>query len=264
MNRDAEIDVNANSKTNFEANSDLDRKLNWKKNDGLIPVIIQDYKTKEVLMLGYMNSESLELTRSTGKVTFYSRSRQSLWKKGETSGNSLSVVTIEPDCDSDTLLIRVNPTGPTCHRQTRSCFDQKTSATSEYSSSDSGAGAGTTNYSPEYYDETFAFLGTLETIIRQRLGSSENPSESPTQEGHQTSFVNENSYVHRLAEKGLDRIAQKVGEEAVETVIAAKNDDAEALTNEAADLVFHLLVLLNYKFIKFSNVIKELRKRRLK
>ncbi len=192
-------------------------KLNWDKKDGLIPAIIQDHQSNEILMLGYMNAESLQLTQETGLVTFFSRSRQAIWQKGETSGNSLSVVEIKTDCDQDALLIRVNPKGPVCHRATPTCFD------SEYE-----------------------FLAELESIIESRSLNSP-----------------QKSYVYQLFNSGLDRIAQKVGEEAIETVIASKNEDLKSFENEAADLLFHLILLLKFKKTSLSHVTQLLKLRHL-
>ncbi len=184
--------------------------LTWK--DGLIPAVIQHAETFEVLMLGYMSPESLAETERTGKVTFFSRSRQKLWIKGETSGNFLDVVTIHPDCDGDALLVRARPHGPVCHRGTPACFDAPTPSA--------------------------AFLTTLESTIRSRVAAGEAGS----------------SYVARLFQDGLDRMAQKVGEEAIETVIASKNPELESFESEAADLVFHLLVLLHARGSSLSRV----------
>lgn len=192
-------------------------------NDGLIPAIIQDAETHQVLMLGYMNSESLKLTQKTGLVTFFSRSRQALWTKGETSGNFLHVVTIEPDCDQDALLIRARPKGPTCHRETQTCFDQELKA-------EPGS--------------RFAFLAELEQTIQDRILEK-----------------SEKSYVYRLTQSGLDRVAQKVGEEAIETVIASKNEGLQTLENEAADLLFHLAVLLQQRNTSLTQVVTVLRRR---
>jgi len=192
-------------------------KLNWNKSEGLVPAIIQDSKTEKVLMLGYMNSESLEKTLESKKVVFFSRSRQSLWVKGETSGNFFHVVDIQPDCDGDALLVKVTPEGPACHRNTETCFD----------------------VSP-----AIRFLEGLEEIIDERL---KNPEAG--------------SYVASLKERGLDRIAQKVGEEAVETVIASKNGDSAKFEEEAADLLFHLMVLLKFKNSSLERVADQLKGR---
>ncbi|MXV52601.1 bifunctional phosphoribosyl-AMP cyclohydrolase/phosphoribosyl-ATP diphosphatase HisIE [Pedobacter sp. HMF7647] len=191
--------------------------IDFSKGDGLVPVIIQNEQTLEVLMLGYMNSEAFQKTRNEGKVTFYSRSKNRLWTKGETSGNFLYVKNISIDCDQDTILIQVNPTGPTCHTGARSCFN------TEYNQN---------------------FILELENIIHDRY---QNPVEG--------------SYVNKLRLKGLNKIAQKVGEEGVETVIAALNETEEDLINEASDLVFHLLVLLKEKNLDLKTIAKNLEKR---
>ena len=190
--------------------------LNWDKGNGLIPVIVQDNVTLQVLMLGYMNQEALELTCTNGKVTFFSRTKNRLWTKGETSDNYLKVVSISPDCDRDTLLIYAMPTGNTCHLERASCF-------------------GECSLSP------LSILTKLENIIEQRY------KEKP-----------EGSYVSQLLNAGTQRIAQKVGEEGVETAIAGVCGDNQSLINEAADLLFHLLVLLTQRRISFSDILSEL------
>jgi phosphoribosyl-ATP pyrophosphohydrolase/phosphoribosyl-AMP cyclohydrolase len=193
--------------------------LDFNKTDGLIPAIIQDERTNKVLMLGFMNEESLAQTRKTGKVTFFSRSRQRLWTKGEESGNCLFVVSISEDCDGDTLLIKVNPAGPVCHTGNDTCFNE-------------------TN------EEDILFLKYLQDfILNRRL-------EMP-----------ENSYTTSLFKKGLGRIAQKVGEEAVETVIEAMTGDDDRLLYEGSDLLYHLIVLLTYKGFRIEDLAKELKKR---
>jgi len=184
--------------------------IDFNKGEGLVPAIVQDNKTLEVLMLGYMNIEAYQKTLSEGKVTFFSRSKSRLWTKGEESGNFLHVVSISEDCDHDTILIKANPIGPTCHKGSRSCFD--------------------TNYNQN-------FIFELERIIEDRYA---NPVEG--------------SYVNKLRDKGLNKIAQKVGEEGVETVIAALNETENDLINEASDLVFHLLVLLKEKNISLETI----------
>lgn len=191
--------------------------LDFSKNDGLLPVIIQHWKTGQVLMLGYMNSEALIKTVAEDRVTFFSRSKNRLWTKGEESGNFLEVKKMYPDCDNDTLLILAQPVGPTCHRGTTACFDN---------------------------DEDTSFLFQLEEVIRDRY---EHPVEG--------------SYVNKLRERGLLKIAQKVGEEATETVIAALAQSHEDLLDESADLVFHLLVLLREKGISLDELGRHLRKR---
>ena len=192
-------------------------KLDFSKNNGLIPVIIQNSETQQVLMLGYMNEEALQKTEEENVVTFFSRSKNRLWTKGETSGNFLNVVSIKEDCDNDSLLIQVNPNGPTCHNGTTSCFANE----------------------PE-----ISFLNQLENTIEERVNN-------PTSE----------SYVASLFQKGINKIAQKVGEEAVELVIEAKDDNQDLFIGEAADLMFHYLILLNAKNVKLSNIEVELRNR---
>ncbi|TYP91995.1 phosphoribosyl-ATP pyrophosphatase /phosphoribosyl-AMP cyclohydrolase [Fodinibius salinus] len=196
--------------------------LDFKKVNGLIPAIIQDAKTFQVLMLGYMNKEALETTLENERVTFYSRSKERLWTKGETSGNYLDLVDIQQDCDDDTLLILANPQGPICHTGEQSCFYEK-------------------DFKPK---QKLAFLNDLEELIISRK------NEMP-----------DNSYTTSLFEKGIDEIAQKVGEEAVETIIEAKNNQEEALKNETADLLYHLLVLLAEKNLSLSDITDLLKKR---
>lgn len=191
--------------------------------DGLVPAIIQDAESGRVLMLGFMNGEALAATEASGRVTFYSRSKQRLWTKGETSGNFLEVVSIKADCDNDTLLVRARPQGPVCHTGSATCFDE----TNEPS--------------------TIGFLTELERVIAERRSE---PAEG--------------SYVASLFAKGINRIAQKVGEEAVETVIAAKEPDVEAFKNEAADLLFHYLVLLNEKGVSLGEIAETLASRHKK
>ena len=193
--------------------------IDWKKGAGLVPAIVQDAKTEQVLMLGYMNEESLAKTNATGLVTFYSRSRQELWTKGETSGNTLALISITVDCDNDTLLVRANPTGPTCHEGTVSCFG------------DNGP-------------EGLGFLGFLKDLIEARKTADP-----------------ESSYTAKLLQGPLRRAAQKVGEEGVETALAAVAETEDKLTSEAADLLYHLTVLLAAKDVKFESVIEELKKR---
>lgn len=191
--------------------------IDFNKSGGLVPVVIQDEKTLEVLMLGYMNEEAYQKTSSEGKVTFFSRSKNRLWTKGEESGNFLHVVDIKEDCDQDALLIRVNPEGPTCHNGTRSCFDT-------------------------HYNQNFIF--ELEKII-----------------DHRYNHPLEGSYVNKLRAKGINKIAQKVGEEGVETVIAALNETEHDFINETSDLIFHLLVLMREKNISLSSIAKNLEER---
>ena len=188
--------------------------IDFNKGEGLVPAIIQDEQTLEVLMLGYMNKEAYQKTVSENKVTFFSRTKNRLWTKGEESGNFLNVVSISEDCDNDTLLIKVNPVRPTCHKGNRSCFDTA-------------------------FNQNFIF--ELEKIIGDRYA---NPVEG--------------SYVNKLRNKGLNKIAQKVGEEGVETVIAALNETEHDLINEASDLVFHLLVLLKEKNVSLEKIAQNL------
>ena len=192
-------------------------KIDFDKNDGLIPVVIQDEQTLEVLMLGYMNAEAFEKTEKEGKVTFFSRSKNRLWTKGEESGNFLLVKSIHIDCDDDTILIKAKPAGPTCHTGSRSCF--KTD-----------------------YNQNFIF--ELENIINDRY---ENPIEG--------------SYINKMRAKGLNKIAQKVGEEGVETVIAALAETEEDFIGEASDLLFHLMFLLKEKGLTIQDIAKNLEKR---
>ena len=195
--------------------------LDFSKNkDGLVPAIIQDNKTHKVLMLGYLNKESLSLTLSTDLVHFYSRTKQRIWKKGEESGNELKVVSLKEDCDRDTVLIKVNPVGPVCHKGDDTCFEDS-------------------NVSND-------FITKLESIIQDR---KINPSDS--------------SYVSSLFKKGTNKIAQKVGEEAVELVIEAKDDNDDLFLNESADLLFHYLILLQNKGFELNDVINVLKNRNL-
>jgi len=189
-------------------------KIDFDKSNGLVPVIIQDEKTLEVLMLGYMNDEAFQKTSLENKVTFFSRTKNRLWTKGEESGNFLHVVSIQEDCDNDTLLIKVKPEGPTCHTGARSCFKTE-------------------------FNQNFIF--ELDKIIADRYA---NPVES--------------SYINKLRIKGLNKIAQKVGEEGVETVIAALNETENDFVNEASDLIFHLLVLMKEKDVSLETIAKNL------
>jgi phosphoribosyl-ATP pyrophosphohydrolase/phosphoribosyl-AMP cyclohydrolase len=191
-----------------------------KNNDGLVPAIIQDATTKNVLMLGYMNEEALNKTQSTKHVTFYSRTKKRLWTKGEESGNFLNLMDIKIDCDNDTLLIQANPEGPTCHKGTDTCWDENNL-------------------------QNFGFLTRLEDIIKDR----------------KTNSKPEESYVASLFEKGINKIAQKVGEEAVEVVIEAKDSNTELFLNESADLLFHYMILLQAKGFTLNDVVEILRKR---
>ena len=188
-----------------------------KNENGLVPAIIQDNITKNVLMLGYMNTEAFAKTEETKKVTFFSRTKNRLWTKGEESGNFLNVVSIKNDCDNDTLLIKVNPVGPTCHKGTDTCW-------------------GETN------EPSFGFLSDLENVIKSRREDADS----------------KNSYVASLFEKGINKIAQKVGEEAVEIVIEAKDNDDNLFLNEGADLMFHYLILLQAKGFTLKDIVKVL------
>ncbi len=192
-------------------------KIDFNKSNGLVPVIIQDYQTLEVLMLGYMNDDAYQKTLSENKVTFFSRTKNRLWTKGEESGHILNVISIAEDCDNDTLLIKVKPAGPTCHTGSRSCFNTE-------------------------FNQNFIF--ELENIIADRYT---NPLET--------------SYINKLRGKGLNKIAQKVGEEGVETVIAALNETENDFINEASDLVFHLLVLMKEKNVSLETIAKNLASR---
>jgi phosphoribosyl-ATP pyrophosphohydrolase/phosphoribosyl-AMP cyclohydrolase len=189
-----------------------------KGENGLLPAIVQDAVTAKVLMLGYLNEEALEKTQSTGKVTFYSRSKQRLWTKGESSSNFLNLVDIALDCDQDTFLIKVNPDGPTCHTGADTCWDEK--------------------------NESIGFINQLEAVIEERKNGD-----------------SEKSYVKSLFDKGINKIAQKVGEEAVEVVIEAKDDNEDLFLNESADLLFHYLILLQAKGYKLQDVVKILEQR---
>lgn len=193
--------------------------LDFDKSGGLIPAIIQDELTSKVLMLGYMNPEALEKTIATNQVTFFSRTKNRLWTKGEESGNFLNVVSITPDCDNDTLLIKVHPVGPVCHTGADTCWNE-------------------TN------EGDFAFLNFLQKFIQKRF------EEMP-----------EGSYTTSLFKKGVNRMAQKVGEEAVETVIEATNGTEDGFIYEASDLVYHLIVLLTSKGYSLDDLGRELKKR---
>lgn len=193
--------------------------LDFDKSGGLIPAIIQDASTDKVLMLGYMNEKALKKTMKQGKVTFYSRSKDRLWTKGETSGNFLKVVEIIPDCDNDTLLIKADPTGPVCHTGKDTCFAEKN--TSDY-----------------------GFLRKLEKTIKDRR-------KKPVKGSHTS----------RLFERGVNKIAQKVGEEAVEFIIEAKDNDKDLFVEECADLLYHVMVLLEAKDASIKDVIKVLKGR---
>ncbi len=202
-----------------------------KNGDSLVPVIIQDSETKNVLMLGYMNEEAFLKTNQENRVTFFSRSKNRLWTKGEESGNYLEVVNIKNDCDNDTLLISVNPQGPTCHKGTDTCWGEENV-------------------------QEYGFISELEAIITDRKKNSEIEPEL-RQKG-------DNSYVTSLFDAGMNKIAQKVGEEAVETVIEAKDDNDDLFLNESADLFFHYLILLKAKGFELTDIVKVLKDRHAK
>lgn len=184
--------------------------IDFTKGNGLVPVIVQDATTLQVLMLGYMNAEALQLTIETKKVTFFSRSKNRLWMKGESSGNTLELIDLRYDCDQDSMLARVRPNGPTCHKGTTSCFGEK---------------------------ETKGFIYQLEATIDERI--SENASDS---------------YTNQLYRKGINKVAQKVGEEAVELVIEAMDNNDVLFKNEAADLLYHYLILLRAKGYRLEDI----------
>jgi len=199
-------------------------KVDFTKNkDGLIPAIIQDNQTKNVLMLGYMNQEALDKTLETEKVTFFSRSKNRLWTKGEESGNFLNLVSIKNDCDNDTLLIQVNPVGPTCHTGSATCWQDDNK-------------------------QEYGFISKLENTIQDRKENANS----------------EKSYVASLFEKGINKIAQKVGEEAVEVIIEAKDSNDDLFLSESADLFFHYLILLQAKGFKLDDVVTILKSRNKK
>ncbi len=206
-------------KINFQKKGE--KGLDFQKNGGLLPAIIQDYKTGIVLMFGYMNEEALDKTLETEKVTFFSRTRNRLWTKGETSGNFLNLKEIIADCDADTLLVKADPVGQVCHLEQDTCFGEE-------------------NFNHD-------FLKELQDIIKSR---KQNP--------------NSESYISSLFEKGINKIAQKVGEEAIEVVIEAKDQNNDLFKNESADLLFHLLILLEVKNISLEEVIEVLETRHKK
>ncbi|WP_298896358.1 bifunctional phosphoribosyl-AMP cyclohydrolase/phosphoribosyl-ATP diphosphatase HisIE [uncultured Psychroserpens sp.] len=195
--------------------------IDYNKNNGLVPAIIQDAATNKVLMLGYMNDEALKKTLETKQVTFFSRTKQRLWTKGEESGNVLSLVDVKLDCDNDTLLIKVKPKGPTCHKGSDTCWNEDNT-------------------------QDFGFLSELETVIESRKHNAQEDT----------------SYVASLFSKGINKIAQKVGEEAVETVIEAKDSNDELFLNESADLLFHYLILLQAKGFKLNDIVNILKNRK--
>jgi len=191
-----------------------------KNSDGLIPAIIQDATTKNVLMLGYMNQAAFDKTQEIKKVTFFSRTKNRLWTKGEESGNFLNLVSIKNDCDNDTLLVLVNPVGPTCHTGSDTCWQEKNNS-------------------------SFGFLTALEAIIKDRKDNPEN----------------KDSYVASLFRKGINKIAQKVGEEAIEVVIEAKDNNDKLFLDESADLLFHYLILLQAKGFTLTDIEEVLKDR---
>jgi len=192
-----------------------------KNSDGLVPAIVQDARTLKVLMLGYMNAEALAQTKSSGKVTFFSRTKKRLWTKGEESGNFLNLVSLSEDCDQDSLLIKVNPVGPTCHIGNDTCWDESNT-------------------------QTYGFLTELEETIAKR----------------KTTTKNDRSYVSSLFKEGINKIAQKVGEEAVETVIEALDNNDDLFVSESADLLFHYLILLQAKDYTLDDIVKTLEMRK--
>lgn len=192
--------------------------IDFSKGKGLIPVIIQDHASLQVLMLGYMNQEAFHKTEAENKVTFYSRSKKRLWTKGEESGNFLKVIDMQIDCDNDTLLIKADPVGPTCHTGNTSCFKEETSK---------------------------GFVYALEDTINKRIIEAD-----------------ENSYTYKLFKMGINKVAQKVGEEAVELVIESKDNDLNLFKNEAADLLYHYLILLKAKELNFESIEEVLEKRK--
>ena len=204
-------------------NNDIELKFN---HHGLIPAVLQDYYTRQVLMVAYMNREALDKTLESGKATFWSRSRKELWTKGETSGNYQEVVAIDYDCDADTLLVQVLPKGPACHTGETSCF-----------------------YRNLYTNEEKA-TGNVD-IIHKLADQVQDRRENPV----------EGSYTNYLFREGVDKICKKIGEESAETIIAAKNDSKEELTYEACDLLYHLTVLLNNQGVTFDDLFAELTKR---
>jgi phosphoribosyl-AMP cyclohydrolase / phosphoribosyl-ATP pyrophosphohydrolase len=191
--------------------------IDFKKGNGLVPVVIQDNSTMQVLMVGYMNEEAWIKTNNDKKVTFFSRSKNRLWTKGETSGNFLYVEEVLPDCDNDSILIKVKPAGPVCHTGDTSCFGKETAK---------------------------GFIYHLEQVINQRIDNDDNES-----------------YTNKLYKKGINKVAQKIGEEAVELIIEAKDDNINLFKNEAADLLYHFLILLKSKGINFQNVEEILKNR---
>ncbi|MGA2406959.1 MAG: bifunctional phosphoribosyl-AMP cyclohydrolase/phosphoribosyl-ATP diphosphatase HisIE [Bacteroidales bacterium] len=200
--------------------NDKMEQIDFTKGNGLVPVVIQDYKTLQVLMVGYMNEEALNKTRKDKKVTFFSRSKNRLWTKGETSGNYLYVEEISADCDNDSILIKVNPAGPVCHTGSTSCFGEETAK---------------------------GFIYELEHVINQRIENNI-----------------KKSYTNKLYKKGINKVAQKVGEEAVELIIESRDDNIDLFKNEAADLLYHLLILLKAKGVNMQSIEEVLKERHQK
>lgn len=196
------------------------KKIDFNKGNGLVPVVIQDNSSLQVLMVGYMNEEALKKTKKEKKVTFFSRSKNRLWTKGETSGNFLYVREILSDCDNDSILIKADPAGPVCHTGSTSCFGEETSK---------------------------GFIYELEKVINLRIKNNAS-----------------DSYTNKLYKKGINKVAQKVGEEAVELIIEAKDDNKDLFENEAADLMYHFLILLNAKGTNMQSVEEVLKKRHMK
>ncbi|HAS6151401.1 TPA: bifunctional phosphoribosyl-AMP cyclohydrolase/phosphoribosyl-ATP diphosphatase HisIE [Vibrio vulnificus] len=201
--------------------SSLAERINWEKVDGLVPAIVQDFQSSQVLMMGYMNQDALAKTGETGQVTFFSRTKERLWTKGETSGNVLQLVNMSLDCDNDTLLVKVNPIGPTCHKGTTTCWDGDPQEESQ-----------------------MVWLHQLEQLLAAR--KSADP---------------DSSYTASLYARGTKRISQKVGEEGVEVALAATSGDKAELVCESADLIYHLLVLLQDQGLSMNDVINKLKER---
>ncbi|EGQ8943695.1 bifunctional phosphoribosyl-AMP cyclohydrolase/phosphoribosyl-ATP diphosphatase HisIE [Vibrio parahaemolyticus] len=201
--------------------SSLSERINWEKVDGLVPAIVQDFQSSQVLMMGYMNQDALAKTGETGQVTFFSRTKERLWTKGETSGNVLQLVNISLDCDNDTLLVRANPIGPTCHTGTTTCWDGDAQEESQ-----------------------MVWLHQLEQLLAAR--KSADP---------------DSSYTASLYARGTKRISQKVGEEGVEVALAATSGDKAELVCESADLIYHLLVLLQDQGLSMNDVVNKLKER---
>ncbi|OLQ88105.1 bifunctional phosphoribosyl-AMP cyclohydrolase/phosphoribosyl-ATP diphosphatase [Vibrio panuliri] len=199
----------------------LNQRINWDKVDGLLPVIVQDFQSSQVLMMGYMNQDALSKTGETGHVTFFSRTKQRLWTKGETSGNVLNLVNAALDCDNDTLLVKVNPIGPTCHTGTTTCWD-----------------------GDKQEESQLVWLHQLEQLLAERKHADP-----------------ESSYTASLYARGTKRISQKVGEEGVEVALAATSGDKAELVCESADLIYHLFVLLQDQGLSFNDVINKLKER---